>query len=126
MLYEIAKALDILKGDCWHDFEGFKLLNLLKPHINVPLKQIIKELNLLRSQLVPYVVLLPGSEIRSPSQITGCQVKHSTSGHSGWTCLRQILDFEENAHVVAQFYSLSIDQAEGHVVVEHRIHILNP
>mmetsp|Transcript_41623 Transcript_41623/g.67221 ORF Transcript_41623/g.67221 Transcript_41623/m.67221 type:complete len:257 (+) Transcript_41623:2030-2800(+) len=68
----------------------------------------------------------PGLNIGLPAQVAGREVDHATARHGGRGGDLQVLHLEEHAHRPIQLDALAVGQTERHVVIQHRVHVLNP
>jgi hypothetical protein len=58
--------------------------------------------------------------------VVSSDIDHAASTDSGWGCSLQVLHFEEHSKLRPKLNSLSVGQAESHVVIEDCIEVFNP
>ena len=71
-------------------------------------------------------VVNPRFDVRAPPQVLAHEIDHAASTYSSRGSDFQILDFEDHAHLLAKFYTLTVRQTEHHVVIQHSIHVFDP
>merc|ERR1719261_1779170 len=73
------------------------------------------------AQVAPRAMLFAG-----PPEVGESHVDHSAAGYGCGRRDGQVVHLEEHAHLVLQLDALAVSEAERLVVVEHRVHRLDP
>lgn len=68
----------------------------------------------------------PALQVRTPTQVVQVQEHHTRTTHRSRRCHCQVLHLEHQTHLGRQIYSVSVEQSQHFVVVEHCVHRLNP
>ena len=69
----------------------------------------------------------PGGDVGQPAELVGRHVHHTAPRHRGGGRHRQVLNLEEHAHGDRiELDALAVGEAQGAVVVEHGVHVLDP
>ena len=58
--------------------------------------------------------------------VLGREVDHAAAGDGGGRGDGEVRDLEEHMHLLVELDPLAVGEAEGHVVVEHGVHVLDP
>mmetsp|Transcript_2367 Transcript_2367/g.7837 ORF Transcript_2367/g.7837 Transcript_2367/m.7837 type:complete len:1218 (-) Transcript_2367:3636-7289(-) len=74
----------------------------------------------------PERALEPRLDARPPAEALRRQIHHPAARDGGWRGHGQVLHLEQHVHLGVELDALAVGQAERHVVVEHRIHVLDP
>lgn len=114
-----VRGLDGLRAMGPDEFET-DIDSRIEKHVQMILEELTEKVFVIEVRFHPRLDIWP------PAKLLWRQVDHTTSRNSRWRCHGQVLNLKQHSHLSSQLNPLAIGQAEGHVVVQDSVHVLNP